>query len=55
MAAMPFPFNGLSFVVFNLPTVLLVFLLLSDRYPNPEGGFEPGSLSEFLLEFDSRS
>ena len=25
-----------------------VFLLLSDRYPNPERGFKPGSLSVYL-------
>ena len=32
-----------------------VFLLLSKRYRNPERGFEPRSLSECLLEFDTRS
>ena len=28
MAAMPFPCNGLCFVVFNIPTVLLMFLII---------------------------
>ena len=32
-----------------------VFLLLSDQYCNPEQGFKPGSSSECLLEFDTRS
>ena len=32
-----------------------VFLLLSDQYRNPERGFEPGSSSECLLEFDKHS
>ena len=32
-----------------------VFLLLSNQYRNPERGFKPGSLSECLFEFDTRS
>ena len=28
MAAMPFPCNGLCFFVFNIPTVLLMFLII---------------------------
>ena len=28
MAAMPFPCNGICFVVFNLPTVLLMFSII---------------------------
>ena len=32
-----------------------VFLLLSDKYHNPEQGFKPGSLSECELEFDTSS
>ena len=32
-----------------------VFCLLRDRYCNPEQGFEPGSSSESLFEFDTCS
>ena len=32
-----------------------VFLLLSNQYHNPDRGFEPGSSSECLLEFDTCS
>ena len=32
-----------------------VFIILSNHYRNPEWGFEPGSSSECLLEFDTHS